>query len=222
MPSVRGLENYRSRAAASCSLVQGLLLLRLQSPSIKAPREYTQVTHHRMIGSPGKHDDHAITEYTMKKRCFPRYDTRIDARYCTDDATRDWRACLITKISRKGLGVVFPETVPPLPNAILTLSLPIARDAEALILQGTIKWVKPIDGRHAGGVELNTLVDEARWLQLIYHIRQPAAEKQLFNLPTMPPQGTANQHVHPAPAKVVLPTTGVMTHLKNILNYKII
>jgi hypothetical protein len=156
----------------------------------------------------------------MRKRCFPRYDTHIDARYCADDANREWRSCRIIKISRKGIGVVFPENgVPHLPGAQLTFTFPAAQDAESVGVQGVVKWLNRIDGRLAGGIELNTIIDEAHWLQLIYFIRQPAAQKQFINLKTMPEQAL-KKSLHPAPAKVVVPTA--MDHIKNILNYKIL
>jgi hypothetical protein len=158
----------------------------------------------------------------MKKRCFPRFDAQIDARYCPDDAPGDWRCCLISKISRKGIGVVFPADKAPLTGSMLTFSLPIARESEAIILRGELKWTRQLGGSTAGGVELNAIVGEAEWLQLIYFIRRPSDEKPFVSLKSMPDHLALKKNLHPAPAKVEVPVLTAMDHIRNILNYKIL
>ena len=83
-----------------------------------------------------------------------------------------------------------------------------------------MRWVKSAGNCHAGGIELNRIVEESQWLQLIYFIRQPADEKQVINLKTMPSQAVLNKTVHLPPAKVIIPTTK-LDYIKSILNYKI-
>jgi hypothetical protein len=157
----------------------------------------------------------------MKKRCFPRYDAHINARYCADDTHREWRSCLITKISRKGLGVIFPAEK-PLPGSMLTFSLPTAQESEAVLLQGVMKWTQQVGGSTAGGVELNAIVGEAQWLQLIYFIRRPGDQDQFVSLNIVPDHHVIKKNRHPAPAKVVVSTTTAFDHIRNILNYKIL
>ncbi len=158
----------------------------------------------------------------MKKRCFPRYDVDIDARCRVDDAPGHWQSCRITKISRKGIGVIFPAATPPPPNALLTFSLPNDQESEAILLRGALKWTREFGGSTAGGVELNAIVGETQWLQLIYFIRRPCDEKQVGGLKCMPDQAAVKKNLHPAPAKVVMPGFSAMDHIRNILNYKIL
>jgi hypothetical protein len=158
----------------------------------------------------------------MKKRCFPRFDAQIDARYCPDDAPGDWRSCRITKISRKGIGVVFAAAAPPAPGSLLQFKLKLSTAGEAgyANLQGVLKWIKRMNNCCDGGIELNEIVDETLWLQMIYFIREPHAEKKIVDLKTMPAQITVKKAVHPPPAKVIISTK--LDYLKSILNYKIL
>ena len=156
----------------------------------------------------------------MKKRCFPRYDAHIDARYCADDAARNWRSCLITKISRKGIGVVFPAGTPPAPGAALHFELSTAQESGYVNLQGVLKWIKRITNGYAGGIELDEIVDEAAWLQMIYFIREASAGKQVVDLKSMIGGTMVTKTLHPPPAKVIIPTK--LDYIKNILNYKIL
>ena len=156
----------------------------------------------------------------MQKRSFTRYDAHIDGRYCEEDGSRVWKPCLITKISRKGIGVVFPDNKIPATGSLLVFSISPSQGSEAISLRGALKWLKTIDGRQSGGIELNRIVDELQWLQLIYFIRQPEAEKQVVNLRTMPEHRTLKKTVHPPPAKVIMSTR--LEYIKTILNYKIL
>jgi hypothetical protein len=185
------------------------------------PSAYTYAINHCVMHAPCKHHGHARTKDAMKKRCFTRYDAHIDARYCADDTQRDWRSCLITKISRKGLGVMFPADK-PLPGLMLTFSLPTAQESEAVLLQGVLKWTRQVGGSAAGGIELNAIVGEAQWLQLIYFIRRPGDQNQFVSPNSVPDHRVINKNLHPAPAKVVVSTTTAFDHIRNILNYKIL
>jgi hypothetical protein len=156
----------------------------------------------------------------MKKRCFPRYDVQIDARFCADGAPEEWIACRVTKISRKGIGVVFAPAAPPAPGSLLQFKLSTAGEAEYVNLQGVLKWTKRMNNGCAGGIELNEIVDETLWLQLIYFIREPHAENKIVDLKTMPAQINLKQAAHPPPPKVIISTK--LDYLKSILNYKIL
>lgn len=156
----------------------------------------------------------------MQKRSFTRYDVHIEGRYCAEDGNREWKPCLITKISRKGIGVVFPANGLPVPGSLLVFSISPSQGSEAIHLRGALKWLQTIDGRQSGGIELNRIVDELQWLQLIYFIRQPEAEKRVIDLRTMPEHRAFKTTVHPPPAKVIMPTR--LDYIKNILNYKIL
>ena len=156
----------------------------------------------------------------MQKRSFTRYDAHIDGRYCAEDGSREWKPCLITKISRKGIGVLFSVGAPPSVGSSLQFILSTMKESEGMSLRGVVRWVKIAGNRHAGGIELNAIVEDSQWLQLIYFISQPAAEKQVIDLKTMPEHRALKKTVHPPPAKVIVPTA--LDHIKNILNYKIL
>jgi len=157
----------------------------------------------------------------MQKRSFTRYDAHIDGRYCAEDGSREWKPCLITKISRKGIGVVFSAGAPPYIGSSLQFILSTMKESECLSLRGVVRWINSAGNRHAGGIELNTIVEDSQWLQLIYFIRQPEAEQQVVNLRTMTNHAVLNKNVHPPPAKVIIPTTK-LDYIKSILNYKIL
>ena len=156
----------------------------------------------------------------MKKRCFTRYDAHIDAHYCSEETNQEWKACLINKISRKGIGVVFPAGDQPLVGSFLQFKLSTAQEPGCVCLQGVLKWIKRVNNSHAGGIELNEIVDEALWLQMIYFISEPSAVKKTVDLKSMPEQTIVKNTVHPPPAKVIIPTK--LDYIKNILNYKIL
>jgi hypothetical protein len=157
----------------------------------------------------------------MQKRSFTRYDAHIDGRYCAADGSREWKPCLITKISRKGIGVVFSAGAPPYVGSSLQFTLSAIKESECMSLRGVLRWVKSAGNCHAGGIELNAIVEDSQWLQLIYFIRQPAAEKQVIDLKTMTNQAVLNRNVHPPPAKLIIQTTK-LDYIKSILNYKIL
>lgn len=156
----------------------------------------------------------------MKKRSFTRYDTHIDAYYCLDKENREWKSCLINKISRKGIGFFFPAGQRPLEGSLLHFKLLTGAEADYVNLRGVVKWTKSCGAGHTGGIELSELVEEVHWLKLIYCIRQPSAEKQVIDLRTMSENTLVKKCVHPPPAKVIVPTK--LDYIKNILNYKIL
>ncbi len=137
----------------------------------------------------------------MQKRSFTRYDVHIEGRYCAEDGNREWKPCLITKISRKGIGVVFPANGLPVPGSLLVFSISPSQGSEAIHLRGALKWLQTIDGRQSGGIELNRIVDELQWLQLIYFIRQPEAEKRVIDLRTMPEHRALKNNRAPSPGE---------------------
>jgi hypothetical protein len=116
--------------------------------------------------------------------------------------------------------VVFPTGTPPVPGAVLKFELSTARESGYVNLQGVLKWLNRATNCYAGGIELNEIVNEAVWLQMIYYIREPAAGKQVVDLKSMSEGEIITKALHPPPAKVII--TSRLDYLKSILTYKIL
>ena len=157
----------------------------------------------------------------MKKRCFSRYDTRMKAAYFSEERNRGWEDCTITKLSRKGMGITFhtEEQIPI--DSILHLKVFTSDENEYFTVKGELKWIEESGEIFMGGVELREILDEPKWLQLIYFIEQEKEKKKVTTIKDFTPNDKG-KHASPPPQRVVAVPPTPMEQIKAILNYKII
>jgi hypothetical protein len=155
----------------------------------------------------------------MKKRSFSRFDTSLKACFFIKERDRGWEDCQITKISRKGMGVTFCTEEKITPGSALNLKVYTSQDSDYFTVTGTVKWIEHYKNIFLGGIELNEILDEPKWLQLIYFIKNPRANHTTIKS-LEPHEIKGNFHAAPPPEKVILPTTK-LEQIKAILNYKI-
>jgi hypothetical protein len=154
----------------------------------------------------------------MKKRSFTRYDTNMRATYFQEERNCGWEDCTITKFSRKGMGITFHRDVKIPVESTLHLRVFTTDENECLIVNGILKWVEKDRSTFIGGIELLEILDEPKWLQLIYFIEN-LKDKKVTTIKDYP----SNEKIRrssPPPQKVTLPPTS-MEKIKGILNYKI-
>lgn len=117
------------------------------------------------------------------------------------------------------MGVTFlTETKIP-PGSVMNLKVYTSQETDYFTVTGTLRWIEPYKNTFVGGLELSAILDENKWLQLIYFIRHPA-EKSSTIKSIEPHEIKGNFHA-PPPEKVILPPTK-LDQIKAILNYKII
>ena len=155
----------------------------------------------------------------MKKRSFTRYDTNMRATYFQEERNCGWEDCTITKFSRKGMGITFHRDVKIPVESTLYLRVFTTDENECLIVNGILKWIEKDRNTFIGGIELLEILDEPKWLQLIYFIEN-LKDQGVTTLKDY----TSNEKIRrssPPPQKVTLPPTP-LEQIKAILNYKII
>lgn len=156
----------------------------------------------------------------MKKRSFNRFDTSLKACFFIKERERGWEDCQITKISRKGMGVTFCTEEKITPESIMNLKVYTSvQESDYFTVTGTLKWIESYKNTFIGGIELAEILDEPKWLQLIYFIKNPKGHTSTIK--SVEPQDIKGTSPTPPPQKVVLPTSK-LEQIKAILNYKII
>ena len=155
----------------------------------------------------------------MKKRSFSRFNTHIQAAYFLEENNRGWENCTITKLSRKGMGITFhtEEQIPP--ESVLHIKIFTSNENEYFTVKGELKWIEKAEHYSEGGIELREILDEAKWLQLIYFIEH-SPDKQLPITRECTPKKRGKGSTSP-PQKVIIPPTP-LEQIIAILNYKII
>ena len=155
----------------------------------------------------------------MKKRSFTRYDTHMKATYFQEERNRGWEDCTITKLSRKGVGITFHTDEKITVDSTLHLKVFTSNEEKFFTVKGILKWIEKDRNTFIGGIELSEILDEPKWLQIIYFI-EDSKDKKVTTIKDYTPNGRSG-HSSPPPQKVTLPTTP-MEQIKAILNYKII
>jgi hypothetical protein len=143
----------------------------------------------------------------------------MKATYFVEERNRGWEDCAITKLSRKGMGITFftDQEIPE--DSTLSLKIFTSNENEYFTVKGDLRWIEKAGDGFIGGIELREILDEPKWLQLIYFIEHDKGNK----LPTSrdyTPKGKGTHSSRP-PQKVIVPPTP-MEQIKAILNYKII
>lgn len=156
----------------------------------------------------------------MPQRSFTRYDTNMKATYFVDEKNRGWEDCTITKLSRKGMGITFhtEEEIPE--KSTLNLKVFTSSENEYFTVKGELRWIEKAGNAFIGGIELREILDEPKWLQLIYFIDHEAEKKKVTTLKDFNPDGKGKHYSRP-PERVIVPPTP-LEQIKAILNYKII
>ena len=155
----------------------------------------------------------------MPQRSFTRYDANMKATYFVEERNRGWEDCTITKLSRKGMGITFytEEEIPA--DSTLNLKVFTANENEYFTVKGELRWVEKAGNAFIGGIELREMLDELKWLQLIYFIEHDQGKK-VTTIKDYTPNGKG-KYSSSAPKKVIVPPTP-LEQIKAILNYKII
>ena len=155
----------------------------------------------------------------MPQRSFTRYDTNMKATYFVEERNRGWEDCTINKLSRKGMGITFhsEEEIPA--DSTLNLKVFTSDENEYFTVKGDLRWIEKAGNDFIGGIELREILDEPKWLQLIYFIEHNKGIK-VTPIKKLTPNGKG-RHSSPAPKKIVVPPTP-MEQIKAILNHKII
>jgi len=157
----------------------------------------------------------------MKKRCFSRYDTHMKATYYLEERNMGWEDCTITKLSRKGMGVTFhtEEKIPP--DSTIHLKVFTSNENEYFTVKGDLRWIEKAGKTFMGGLELREILDEPKWLQLIYFIEHEKEKKRVTTIKDFTPNENS-KHGPPPPQRVVTVPPTPLEQIKAILNYKII
>ena len=156
----------------------------------------------------------------MPQRSFSRYDANMKATYFVEERNRGWEDCTITKLSRKGMGITFytEEEIPA--DSTLNLKVFTSNENEYFTVKGDLRWLEKAGNTFIGGIELREILDELKWLQLIYFIEHEKEKKKVTTIKDFTPNGKG-KHSSPPPKKVIVPPTP-LEQIKAILNYKII
>jgi hypothetical protein len=155
----------------------------------------------------------------MKKRSFTRYDTHMKATYFLEEKNRGWEDCTITKLSRKGVGINFHTDEKITVDSTLHLKIFTSNEDKFFTVKGVLKWIEKDRNTFIGGIELSEILDEPKWLQIIYFI-EDSKDKKVTTIKDYTPNEKSG-HSSPPPQKVKLPPTP-LEQIKSILNYKII
>ena len=155
----------------------------------------------------------------MKKRSFSRFDTSLKACFFIKGRNRGWEDCKISKISRKGMGVTFFTEEKITPDSVMNVKVYTSQESDYFTVTGRLKWIEQYKNTFVGGVELSEILDEPKWLQLIYFIKNPGETHTTIK--SIEPHEIKGKFHAPPPQKVILPTTK-LEQIKAILNYKII
>jgi hypothetical protein len=155
----------------------------------------------------------------MKKRSFTRYDTHIKATYFLEERNRGWEDCTITKLSRKGMGITFHTDGKITVDSTLHLKVFTSDENEYLTVKGVLKWIEKDRNTFIGGIALCEILDEPKWLQLIYFI-EDSKDKKVTTIKDYT-SNVKSRYSSSPPQKVTLSPTP-MEQIKSILNYKII
>ena len=155
----------------------------------------------------------------MKKRSFNRYDTHMKATYFQEERNCGWEDCTITKLSRKGMGITFHTDEKISFDSTLHLKVFTSDENEYFTVKGILTWIEKDRNTFIGGIELLEILDEPKWLQLIYFI-EDSKDKKVTTIKDYAPNGKT-RHSCPSPQKVTLPPTP-LEQIKAILYYKII
>lgn len=87
------------------------------------------------------------------RRAFSRFDTQFSAQYFLKERKGDWRACTVSNISRKGMGIQFhsPNTISTGSAIHLEITTPTA--LKSISVEGIVQWSDKVNGDLMCGIE---------------------------------------------------------------------
>jgi hypothetical protein len=101
----------------------------------------------------------------------------MKAQYFLKEKNRDWEECTVFKISRKGMGLKFHTTEKIKVGSTIQLKIFTSKESERIIVKGVLKWIEEEENDFVGGIELNEILDESKWITLIHFIDNPLEER---------------------------------------------
>lgn len=66
---------------------------------------------------------------------------------------RGWEDCLITEVSRKGMGVKFYTSEPIIPETIMHLKVTVSQEPKPVMVKGVLRWIEHSGEYFVGGIE---------------------------------------------------------------------
>ena len=66
---------------------------------------------------------------------------------------RGWEDCLITEVSRKGMGVTFYTSERIIPGSIIHLKVRVPRESSTVMVKGVLRWIEHAAEHFVGGIE---------------------------------------------------------------------
>lgn len=136
------------------------------------------------------------------KRSFVRFDTHMKAQYFLQEKNKGWEDCTVFKISRKGMGLKFYTSEKIKVGSPLQLKIVTSEESEKIVVKGVLKWIEEEKNDFVGGIELNEILDESKWITLIHFIDKPseAAPKKMGGIPAR----QVCKKSHPSPPQRVI------------------
>lgn len=105
----------------------------------------------------------------VDKRAFTRYSTsKLKARYCTEGEGKEWKACSIVNVSRKGIGIRFHTQEGIDEGSTINLEIDILKESKSLRVRGMVKWIWKKEDMLLGGIELVDYFSEIEWVNFLY------------------------------------------------------
>lgn len=136
-------------------------------------------------------------------RCFVRFDTHMKAQYFLKEKNRDWEECTVFKISRKGLGLKFYTSEKIKVGSTIQLKIFTSKESENIIVKGVLRWIEEEENDFVGGIELNEILDESKWITLIHFIDNPL-EERTKKMGSMSPMRQVRKSSRPSPPSKVI------------------
>ena len=66
---------------------------------------------------------------------------------------RGWEECLITEVSRKGMGITFYTTEKIIAGSIIHLKVRVPQELHPVMVKGVLRWIEPSAEHFVGGIE---------------------------------------------------------------------
>lgn len=105
-------------------------------------------------------------EQLKNRRKFPRFGTELKARFVSKESHRGGEECTIIDFSSRGMGAKIHTTQEIHADSDIVLEVFIPRELEPILVKGTIKWVKQMEGGYFSGIELSRELDELKLSKL--------------------------------------------------------
>ena len=66
---------------------------------------------------------------------------------------KGWEDCLITEVSRKGMGVTFYTSAQIIAGSIIHLKVRVPQESNPVMVKGVLRWIEPAAEHFVGGIE---------------------------------------------------------------------